>query len=100
MCSLINIPYHAGLNVNLSIQISNIDWKILTDRNWNQWVDLGDLSPFTCMTLPENCGPDGGALSAWIKLIDCPNNHGFLGSRDEYLTGLKTLCSSNVIRYV
>ena len=79
----------------LLYQVGN---AIKTNRALRQWVDLGDLSPFTCMTLPENCGPDGGALSAWIKLIDCPPGTGFLGSRTDYLTGLKTVCTQTTIK--
>ena len=51
------------------------------------------MSPYTCMTLPDTCGPDGGSLSAWIKIIDCPHNSGFFSSkRNGVGTGIGSEC--------
>ena len=79
--------------------ISQIGFGLQLNRTLRQWVDLGDLSNYTCMVLPENCGPDGGTLSAWIKVIECPPGSGFLGSvTDTEATGIRAYCSATKIQ--
>ena len=35
------------------------------------WIDLG-IHIEACMTDPETCGEAGGAISLWLRVIDCP----------------------------
>ena len=79
-----------------TIQAGN---AISLDRAQKQWVDLGDVSGYSCFSRPETCGPDGASLTAWINILDCPVGCGFLGFADnDDTTGLKIECRSNRIK--
>ena len=49
---------------HLFIQKNN---ALRTDSTRRQWVDLG-IHTDVCMTRPETCGTDGGAISMWLKI--------------------------------
>ena len=51
-----------------------------TNASQKQWIDLGDLSQFSCIVKPSTCGASGGSLSVWIKTGDCPVGNGILTS--------------------
>ena len=42
------------------------------DRNLSQWIDL-DIHTEACMTQPDTCDKAGGAVSFWIKVVNCPS---------------------------
>ena len=50
-----------------------INSAVKSDRNHRQWIDLG-VHTEACMALPGTCGTAGGAISLWVKVIDCPSN--------------------------
>ena len=52
---------------------------MVTDRAKNQWVDLG-IHTEVCLTQPENCGAAGGAISVWLKVIDCSQYGGIIST--------------------
>ena len=62
---------------------------VSTDRSQNQWIDLGYHSN-VCLTHRYGCGEAGGALSMWLRLIDCPARGGIIttrAGRDDNPTG-------------
>ena len=67
------------------------------DHTQSQWVDLGTHTE-ACMTQSETCGAAGGAISLWVKLIDCPDWSGVLSSRGSG-TGIEIYCRSSAMRY-
>ena len=82
--------------------IFKINKALVTDRSLNQWVDLGVLYE-ACITVPDTCGPEGAAISVWVKIHVCGNSDGFLSSQ-KYLNPLKTgfliFCVGDSIQYV
>ena len=40
------------------------------NKSKRQWIDLG-LHPEACLTQRYGCGVAGGAISLWLKLIEC-----------------------------
>ena len=65
-----------------------------------QWVDLGDLSSYSCFPKLATCGPNGTSLTAWINIINCPNDHGFLTSYNSRTTGLRLFCPDSGVKLV
>ena len=47
-------------------QVNN---ALTLDQTRKQWVDLG-IHTEACMTRPETCGAEGGAISVWVNVID------------------------------
>ena len=46
------------------------------------------------MTQQESCGAAGGAISLWINIIECPEVHGIISTRDnDHSQGLQVYCS-------
>ena len=42
------------------------------------------------MTRPETCGAAGGAISLWVKVIDCPRGVcGIISSYSDSSTGVR-----------
>ena len=66
-----------------------------TDRTQHQSVELGDLSVYACLTIPESCGSAGGALSVWIKIEDCAGEGGIISSDQYFQEGLVVRCFQN-----
>ena len=65
-----------------------------TDRFHNQWIDLGYHSD-VCLTHRYGCGEAGGALSMWLRLIDCPARGGIIttrAGRNVNPTGFNIFC--------
>ena len=56
---------------------------VSVDALEKQWVDLGDLSQFSCIVKPSICGATGGSLSVWIKLGVWIKQGGILSSMDD-----------------
>ena len=52
-------------------------WSL--DRTKNQWVDLG-VHNEACMTRSETSGVAGGAISLWVKRLDCQGLCGVISS--------------------
>ena len=45
------------------------------------------------MTRPDTCGAAGGAISLWMKLIDCPPGGGIITTIDDSdKTGFRFFC--------
>ena len=61
------------------------------------WVDLGDLSEYSCFPVIDTCGPNGASLTTWINIIDCTDHAGVLTSRDYYTRGIVVTCYKNGI---
>ena len=52
------------------------------------------------MTQPETCGAAGGAVSLWMKLVECPDWAGVISSWTR-TTGFVIYCASgNFTRYI
>ena len=51
------------------------------------------------MTQPETCGAEGGSISFWVNVIDCPSSVGILSSFQWGTTGIRIYCTSDNIRY-
>ena len=49
------------------------------NRENKEWVDLVDLW-VACITNPETCGPEGAAISVWLKIKSCPVHSGIISS--------------------
>ena len=46
----------------------------------SQWVDLGDLTPFSCFPMPSLCGATSATLSLWMtQVMSCDG--GIIGSQ-------------------
>ena len=56
------------------------------NRTNKQWVDLGDLS-VACITRPETCGPEGAAISVWLRLDALSANSGIISSKGSSTSG-------------
>ena len=70
---------------------------VSTNISRSQWVDLG-IHPEACMTLPETCGASGGAVSFWMKLVDCHDFGGIISSLTLNETGLRVYCNNNMTK--
>ena len=64
-----------------------------TNASEKQWIELGDLSQYSCIIKPSLCGATG-SISVWIKVEYTDNQYGVL-------TSLKTSFSEGfaVLRY-
>ena len=58
----------------------NCGWTF--NRTRRQWVDLG-IQTQVCIGCPETCGTAGGAISVWLRVIDCESWDGFLSSASQ-----------------
>ena len=58
----------------------------------SQWINLG-MHAGACMAV-GNCGTTGGAISFWVKVIDCSGNlhPGYLTTR-SHANGVVILCA-------
>ena len=45
-----------------------------------------------CMTKPETCGASGGAVSLWMKVVDCPGSGGIVSSERMGSAGFRLFC--------
>ena len=73
---------------------------VVTDPRLYQWIDLGILSE-PCITLSDTCGPEGAAVSIWVKIHSCPSGYGLMSSlRYPGKTGFLFFCNGPKIRYV
>ena len=76
---------------------------VTTDHSKRQWIDLG-VHTEACMTRPETCGAAGGAVSFWMKLVDCPDEFpgGIISSYNykphAVTTGFQMYCLNDVVR--
>ncbi len=50
------------------------------NRTLRQWVDLGDVSGWTCLTRPTTCPEPEASLGMWLNLHDCSGGNGVLTS--------------------
>ena len=56
------------------------------NRTNKEWVGLGDLS-VACITVPETCRPEGGAIGVWLRLDAFPANSGIISSKGYSTSG-------------
>ena len=83
--------------------IHQVNSALYLDRPNKQWVDLGNYNE-ACMAQSETCGTAGGAISMWLKIIDChPDYCGIISTFDGetgfhifLLTGLRYVVFSSV----
>ena len=55
-----------------------------TNASQKQWIELGDLSRYSCIVKPSLCGATGGgSISFWIKTQGCTKNKGILSSMTQ-----------------
>ena len=48
-----------------------------------QWINLA-IHTDACMTRPETCGAAGGAISMWVKVIECIGDCGIVSSHGGF----------------
>ena len=71
-----------------------------TDRGINQWIDVG-IHNEACITQPDTCGAAGGAVSLWVKVIDCGFDDGiFTTMENTQMRGVAITCYPPNIKYV
>ena len=78
-----------------------MNYAVSTDRSLSQWIDLG-IHLEVCMTQPNTCGENDGAIALWVNVIDCPNGEkcGIITSiQDGKSLGFQIRCSGENIRY-
>ena len=77
-----------------------------TNALLNQWIELGDLSRYSCIVKPSLCGATGGgSLSVWINVGNCDPAGGVLTSlRTSYGEGFALINnpdrSTDMVRWV
>ena len=65
----------------LSLFYSQFGLAAKTNASQKQWIELGDLSRYSCIVKPSLCGTTGGGtISFWIKTQGCTKNKGILSS--------------------
>ena len=80
-----------------SIVFLQVNKALVLDRSKSQWVDIG-IHTEACMTHPETCSAAGGAVSLWLKLIDCSHaSGGIVSSRAHDSSGIRIRCTWDVI---
>ena len=45
-------------------------------------MDLGDQL-VSCITVPHTCGPEGGSMSIWLKILNCSDGDGLFSTLNE-----------------
>ena len=77
---------------------NQVNSAVSLDHIRRQWIDLG-LHSEACMTRPETCGEAGGAISAWVNLVECPSSgDGIVSSYGDGSDGSVISCSDGEIR--
>ena len=74
--------------------LNQVNNAVATNISQAQWIDLG-VHAEACMTRPETCGAAGGAVSFWMKLIDCNDFGGVISTVSLSETGFQVYCSEN-----
>ena len=68
-----------------------------------QWMELGNQSQ-ACITIPESCGAQGGTISVWVKIVECPTGDGgsaaIITSFLPVQTGFTLQCIETQMEYV
>ena len=77
--------------------VFQINKALAFERSKRQWVDLG-IHTGVCMAQPNTCGAAGGAISLWIKLLDCPNDSGIISSFVATNTSTVIFCRDDAIK--
>ncbi len=90
----VHVTYSCGcMKLSFPFQVNN---SVMTNGG-RAWVDLG-LVTDACITIPETCGPDGGALALWVYIYDChwsSSNEGLISSEKYLHTGFLIYCVDN-----
>ena len=68
-----------------------------TNALLNQWIELGDLSRYSCIVKPSLCGATGGgSLSVWMKYSHSGHGDGIISSMTKnYAQGFTVMESTN-----
>ena len=83
-----------GKNIGYS-RVFQVGKAVRTDRAYYQYVSLGNLSEHACLVAPDACGAAGGAISIWLRIIDCPTYSGIITSTPHgYAAGFLLFCSN------
>ena len=57
-----------------------VNKAVRTNLTEKQWVNMGTISPLACFVIPKMCGSAGGALSVWMKILECQKETGIITS--------------------
>ena len=57
-----------------------VNKAVRTNLTEKQWVNMGTFSPLACFVIPTTCGAAGGALTVWMKILECPDETGVITS--------------------
>ena len=52
-----------------------------TDYPSETYFLSGDVSGYTCLVDPRNCGTDGATMALWLKISECQQDSGVLSSK-------------------
>ena len=74
-------------NPMILLSLSQFGLSAVVNAWENQWIDLGDLSQYSCIVKPSTCGTNGGSLSVWIKTGNCDEHSGILTSMRKNFRG-------------
>ena len=70
--------------------LNKVNNALAMNQTRNQWIDLG-VHPEACMTIPETCCAAGGAISFWLRIINCSHHGGILTTIHE-VSGFRIFC--------
>ena len=74
------------------IRCPQVNMALTLMSSKRQWVDLG-IHTGVCMARPETCGAAGGAVSFWVKVIECSSLGGVISTASHGTTGLQIYCT-------
>ena len=71
-----------------------VNKAVRTKRTEKQWVNMGTISTLACFVIPNTCGSAGGALSVWMKILECSKETGVITSMNtgEISEGFLVTC--------
>ena len=93
--ALVNF-WGSKFNYMLVFLFFKVNKALILDQNKKQWVDLG-IHTEACMTRPETCGAAGGAVSLWMRVIDCPSTGGIVSSYVDFKSYFVIYCETNLV---
>ena len=70
--------------------LNEVNNALAVNQTRNQWIDLG-VHPEACMTIPDTCCAAGGAITFWLRIINCSHHGGILTTINE-ISGFRIFC--------
>ena len=90
------MTFHLTFGISLIYYQVNCAWTL--DRTKSEWIDLG-IHTDIFMTRPDTCDAAGGAISLWVKVIDCATSSGIVSSVNApFHTDSAIICENQHIR--